>query len=245
MELFGGLGYQLKLGKLPLYATALAELGMGGGGKVDTGGGAMWRLRASLETTLLNHYVLGIEGGYIKSFKGSFKAKSVGAYIGYKNSIFGLNEDFKPSQISIRAITKTHLTSKGDFKDPNKSSRLDMLGMAFDHYINKNFYLTGQSFWAYKGKSGGYAEGFMGIGYSSNRWENISFWGEALIGAGGGGGVKTSGGILLSTMLGISYKINKKIDILAGAGYTKSTKRGLSSPDISLQFRYKFAVPSK
>jgi len=181
----------------------------------------------------------------IKSFKGSFKAKSIGAYIGYKNNIFGTTKSYKPSQISIRAIAKTHLTGKGDFKNSNKNNRLDMLGIAFDHYINKNFYLTGQSFWAYKGKSGGYAEGLMGIGYKSDKWKNISLWSEALVGAGGGGGVKTSGGILLSAMVGASYEINKKTDILTGIGYTKSTKKGLSSPDISLQFRYKFAVPTK
>jgi len=230
---------------LPLYATALAELGMGGGGKVDTGGGAMWRARAGLEATIFNRYILGVEGGYIKSFKGSFKAKNIGAYIGYKSSLFGSGSSFVPSEISVRAIAKTHLTGKGDFKNTNKSNRLDMLGIAFDHYINKNFYLTGQSFWAYKGKSGGYAEGLMGIGYKSDKWKNISLWGEALIGAGGGGGVKTSGGILGSVMVGASYEINNKIDILAGVGYTKSTKKGLSSPDISLQFKYKFAIPSK
>jgi len=243
MEVFGGLGYRQQLAGLPIFATAQAELGMGGGGKVNTGGGTMWRVRSGLEAHIAKHYVLGINGGYVKSFQGDFKAKSIIAYAGLTHRWGGSTPNFKPEFFSVRALQKTHFSGKGDFKDPNRSDRIDMLGVAFDHYFNQYFYATGQALWAYKGNSGGYTEGLMGIGVQSKSWHGAKLWGEALIGAGGGGGVKTSGGVLTSATLGLSVEVNNSLDLLAGIGYTKSTNKGLSSTDATFGFRYRFALP--
>ena len=245
MEIFAGLGYKQQLEKLPIYTYIQGELGMGGGGKIDSGGGTMWRVRSGVEAHILKHFIIGIDGGYIQSFQGSFKAKSIGVFAGIKKTIGGSGVDFKPTLFSVREIAKTHFSGKGDFKDSNKSKRIDMLGIAFDHYFNNNFYITGQALWAYKGNAGGYAEGLLGLGWQSNQWHKMRIWGEALVGAGGGGGVKTNGGILGSISIGTSYALNKSLDIIIGAGYTKSTNKGLSSADATLGLRYRFALPQK
>ena len=205
----------------------------------------MWRVRGGLEAHIAKHYVIGVDGGYLQSFQGSFKAKSIGVYAGFTSRWGGSGSDFGPSLLSVRAIEKTHFTGKGDFKNPNRSDRIDMLGVAFDHYFNRHFYLTGQALWAYKGGSGGYTEGLMGIGVQSSSWHGMRAWGEALVGAGGGGGVKTDGGILGSVSVGASFALSKSLDIMIGTGYTRSSSKGLSSVDGTIQLRYRFALPEK
>jgi len=239
MESFTGLGVKSNIFNLPLTATLSAELGLGGGGKVDTGGGSMARVRSSLFANI-NNFLMGIEAGYTKSFKGSFKAKNIGFFIGY-NNIFSSNP-FKKEKFAIRALNKVHLTSKGDFKDNTRDDKIYLLGMAIDKYLTSNFYITGQSLWAYKGNSGGYTEGLIGVGYIKE-FNNVSLRGEALIGAAGGGGVKTGSAIgSINATIGINFAKNYKIE--AGVGYTKA-KKGLSSMDIIAAISYKFNISSK
>jgi len=241
MEVFGGLGIEQQIFSLPIYASLIGELGMGGGGKVDTGGGSMYKARATLEANIAKNIRLGVEGGYVKSFDGTFEAKYVGAYFGFK-SVFGdknENEDY----YDIRALSKVHLSSKGDFKDPQKDEKIYLEGLAIDKYITENFYISGQSLWAFKGESGGYTEGLLGLGYIYNLSDNILFRAEALIGAAGGGGVKTDG-LIGVVDTSFDYKFNKNFYISVGGGYTKA-KSGLSSSDVSIGFGYKFGIYTK
>jgi len=241
MEVFGGFGLEQQIFTLPIYASVIAELGMGGGGKVDTGGGSMYRARASLEANLFQNLLIGVEGGYVKSFEGSFKAKYIGAYFGFK-STFGDKNGAKENY-DIRALTKVHLTSKGDFKDLTRDQKIYLEGLAIDKYITKNIYLTGQSLWAFKGKSGGYTEGLLGMGYIANITNNLNIRSEALIGAAGGGGVHT-GGLVGVVNASIDYKVDKNLYISVGGGYTKA-REGLSTTDISFGIGYKFGIYSK
>ena len=240
MEVFGGLGLEQQIFSLPLFASVIAELGMGGGGKVDTAGGSMYRLRGQLEASFANNLRVGIEGGYIKSFKGSFKAKYLGAYLGFMSK-FG-NKNAKEDSYAIRALAKLHFTSKGDFKKSYRDEKLYLEGMAIDKFITDNIYITGQSLWAFKGKSGGYTEGLLGIGYLQNITNNFALRAETLIGAAGGGGVKT-GGLIGSASASLEYSFNKNLFISVGGGYTKARK-GLASKDVSVGVGYKFNIHS-
>ena len=241
MEVFGGLGIEQQIFNLPIYASIIGELGMGGGGKVDTGGGSMYKARATLEANIAKNIRVGVEGGYVKSFDGTFEAKYLGAYFGFK-SVFG-DKSATKDYYDIRAISKVHLSSKGDFKDPTKDEKIYLEGLAIDKYVTENFYISGQSLWAFKGKSGGYTEGLLGLGFIYNLTDNLLFRSEALIGAAGGGGVKTDGLIGVANT-SFDYKVNKNLYLSVGGGYTKA-KEGLSSADISFGIGYKFGIYSK
>lgn len=245
MEMLGGLGYRLQFGDWPLFATFQGELGMGGGGEVDTGGGTLWRVRSGLSAKINEHVTIGIEGGYIRSFQGSFEANSFGATLGY-SSVFGLDDgDAFPDPWSTRMIHKSHFESKGTFVDPNDKRRIDLMGVAFDHYTNPYVYMTGQALWAYNGKAGGYTEGLLGLGVQSYEWNGWRVWSEALIGVGGGGGVQTGGGALGSLSAGIVRRLSENIDLQIAAGYTESLKGGLSTFDGTVQLRYRFSLPTQ
>jgi len=245
MEVFGGAGARVQLADWPLYATLQGELGTGGGGAVDTGGGPLWRVRGGLEARIARHLVLGIEGGHVESFEGSFKADSLGGYLGFDRRWGGSGEEYLPAFLSVRAIEKTHFTGRGDFKDPARSDRLSLMGIAVDHALGRHLYMTGQALWAFDGGSGGYTEGLMGLGVQSDEWHGMRVWGELLGGAGGGGGVKTGGGALGSLSVGGSVALGKAWDLMVGAGYTRAGSDGFSSVDGTLQFRYRFSLPRR
>lgn len=241
METFAGLGYQLKNKNIPLYFQVQSELGLGGGGKINTGGGLLYRFRAGVYSNIYKNLTIGLEASHLSSFNKKFKTNSFGISLGY-DSFYSLNANSSPVELNLRLIQKSHLKAQ---TKSSKSHRIDMLGLAIDRYINKNFYITGQTFWAYKGKAGGYAEGLLGLGVKIPIYKKLNIWSEALIGAGGGGGVKTNGGAIASTNIGISYKINKKISLKMGVGYTRSFKKGLSTIDSTLQLQYKFNLFEK
>ena len=241
METFAGLGYQLKNKNIPIYLQFQSELGLGGGGKINSGGGALYRFRTGIYTNIYKDLTIGLEASHLSSFNSKFKTDSLGVSIGY-DSFYTLNANSSPINLDIRLIEKSHLKAQ---TKQLKKHRVDMLGIAIDRYLNKYFYLTGQTFWAYKGKAGGYAEGLLGLGAKVSIYNKFNIWTEALIGAGGGGGVKTNGGAILSANIGLSYKINKKLSWKIGTGYTKSLHKGLSTVDTTIQLEYKFNLFEK
>jgi hypothetical protein len=243
MEVFGGAGYRLQISDWPVFASLQGDLGLGGGGAVDTGGGTMWKVGGGIETHLTDHLVLGVEAAHVQSFEGEFKANSLGAYLGLRGIWDGNSPAYSPTYFAVRAIEKTHFTGHGDFKDPFRNDRIDMLGMAVDHYFNPYIYMTGQALWAYNGNSGGYTEGLLGMGIQTPSWHRLRFWSEATIGAGGGGGVDTDGGLLASLGIGGTFRLTDRLDLQLGTGYTRSKSGGFSSVDGTFQLRYRFSFP--
>ena len=236
MEVMAGIGYKKVLFSLPFFIDVELKAGLGGGGKVDTGGGAIWSASAGFGAKIYKNFYAKADYGYLSSFNGTFKATFARASIGFKEI---LNNELL-QKYRFRAINKVHFTKKGDFKDAIKNRKLYLLGLAIDRYISKNFYITGQALWAYKGKSGGYTEGLMGIGFKKQIFKNFYIRSEALLGAGGGGGVKTGGGMIGSVDAMIGYKLNKHLTIETGAGYTKAKSEGLSSKDLIFALQVAF-----
>jgi len=248
MEVFGGVGYQYHVGKLPLYLVAQAGLGAAGGGKVDTGGGVAYRADAGLNVTLSKHLSLEGRTGVIAPFKGDFQAQTYTARLAYSqaldNSILeSVNlKKIKPIALTLRLLNKSYLNSDKIFKSSDKNERLDLLGFALDSYLDNNFYLTGQTFWAYDGESGGYAEGVVGGGYKSDTIAKFSLYTEVLAGVGGGGGVNIGGGLFGSLGGGVTYSFRNNLDVFLGGAYVKGRETSFSSTDLTFGLSYAFSL---
>ncbi|AKF24078.1 hypothetical protein YH65_00630 [Sulfurovum lithotrophicum] len=251
MEVFGGLGYRYQLGALPLYFDAQGALGASGGGKVDTGGGLVYKVQAGLDARLTEHLTLGIKGGMVDAFNGTFKATAYSANIGYETAIMDhmpkSNDGYsvQPGAWIFRMIHKSHLNSDKLFKNAEKNGQVDLLGFAIDRYMNENCYLTGQTFWAYNGDAGGYAEGIMGVGYHSDPHGKFSLYAEALGGVGGGGGIDIGGGAFGSLGGGIVYHFDRAWEGQLGGSYVRSRNGTLSTYDIVFGVNYKFSLLEK
>ena len=252
MEVLGGLGYRYQLlAALPFYFDVQGALGASGGGQVDTGGGLVYKVQAGLDTKLTDHLTLGIKGGIIDAFNGTFKAEAYSATIGYETAIMdhvpghGNGYSVRPNAWTFRMIHKSHLDSDKLFKDIEKNRQIDLLGFAIDRYLDEHCYLTGQSFWAYNGDAGGYAEGIVGIGYHSDPYGKFSLYAEALGGVGGGGGVNIGGGFFASLGGGIIYDLDRSWEGHLGGTYVRSKNGTFSTGDIVFGVGYKFSLLEK
>jgi len=247
MEIFGGLGAHYRLGTLPLYLGAEAAIGASGGGKVDTGGGLVYRAQATLQAKITKHLTLSSFGGMIEAVDGTFSATTYGLTLGYKTTLFDAvsKEDLSHTTHSawhFRMLNKSYLDGEKLFKTSKGVDRVDLLGFAIDWYLNQNLYITGQSYWAYKGEAGGYAEGIFGIGYRSDRYHGFSTYAEVLGGVGGGGGVNIDGGLFGSIGAGVTYTINNSWEIGLEADYLQNSSGSFSTTALKAHIGYRFSL---
>ena len=100
-----------------------------------------------------------------------------------------------------------------------------LIESSVDLFVGKYLYLTGNAQTVAAGHAGGYAVGLMGLGYEfplSPRWSASV---EGMLGAAGGGGIDTRGGLVGAAKIELDYTINDKMAISAGIG-TMRTLRG-------------------
>ena len=247
MEIFGGLGAHYRLADLPFTLGAEVAIGASGGGKVDTGGGLVYRAQGTVQTQLSKHLTLSGFGGVIKAVDGTFSASTYGVTLGYQTTIFDtLSQDdaanASPSNWQFRMLNKSYLDGEKLFKTPKGVDRVDLLGFAIDWYLNENLYITGQSYWAYKGKAGGYAEGIFGLGYQSDRYHGFSLYGEVLGGVGGGGGVNIDGGLFGSVGAGVRYAVNESWELYLEADYLRNKSGSFSTTAVKAGLGYRFSL---
>jgi len=245
MELFGGLGYRLKFGE-HFSLGVQGAIGAGGGGRVDTGGGWMYRADGLAEVKLFDHLALSARVGKIGALDGSFSATSYGATLGYRAQFYGLGdstfaEDADLSAWRVRLIQKSYLPAKGMFDDGHQN-RIDLLGLSLNRFLTPHFYLIGESYWAWQGKAGGYAEGVLGLGWQSNAYHGWRLYSEAEMGVGGGGGVHMEGGFFGSLSGGISYDLNDATELYLGAAYVRSKTGGFRTQSVTAGITYNFSL---
>jgi hypothetical protein len=245
MEIFGGAGFRYTPSHF-LSVGIQGAMGAAGGGRVDTGGGLMYRSDVSVEVSPLEHFTLGLQAGIVGAFKGSFSAKSYGAKLGYTGSFYGLGDpeadgDGNLSAWRFSITNKSYLPAKGMFKD-DQVNRIDLIGLSLHRFLNKNLYLIGESFWAWQGQAGGYAEGIFGLGCQTESLNGFRLYAEAKAGVGGGGDVHMDGGIFGSIEGGMSYDIDDAWQIHTGAGYTRSKTGGFHTQNIQMGISYNFSL---
>ena len=247
MEVFGGLGTAYRLGDLPLSLGAEVAIGAGGGGRVDTGGGLLYRAQGTVEAEIAKHLTLSGFGGVIKAVDGTFSASTYGMTLEYQTSLFDTvsqrdTDKVSPSNWQFRMLNKSYLDGESLFKIPKGVDRVDLLGFAIDWYLSEHLYVTGQTYWAYKGKAGGYAEGIFGLGYQSGRYHGLSFYGELLGGVGGGGGVNIDGGLFGSVGAGLRYAPDEHWEFFLEADYLRNRSAGFSTTAVKVGLGYRFSL---
>lgn len=213
--------------------------GVGGGGAVDTGGGLIVTAGGGLKVEVSNR--LGAEFGIggVSSINGEFWALTPSAKL-------SLSFGGKPTPTETRWQFSTGLTqqiSNVGFRKPgvvNQGSPL-MIDTEIDMYVTKNTYVTGHAYTALAGGAGGYQIGFLGLGYRRPLGQNWDISAEALLGAGGGAGVDTRGGLLAGVRFDLDYKLTQSMYISMGLGQVMTLQGGGMKPttyNIGLKFPF-------
>ncbi len=249
-ELLAGLGYRFPLTKDDRLALIPAlTIGGAGGGAVETGGGFVSRANLGLEYRLSTDLSLIMDGGYLTAPDGNFDAPYVGFNFAYVMETFA--QDQKGSPLKKTDLIKTNRWRFRpahqwyfDAQRKGSSSRdMQLFGGKIDWMGGDWWYLTGQGLSAYGGGAGGYSEGHWGVGILGPKWKNWQFYGEMLIGAGGGGGVDSGSALLYKPSVGLDYNLNKDLSIQTGLGKVISKEGNLDANTLDFSLIWRFGTP--
>ena len=218
------------------------SLGLGGGGDIDTGSGILGAIGLGGRVPLSKRVDLELGIQSLTAFNGSFNALSPyirTSYVFKRPNLLIKSQNFQYSTGFSYQLANSGFRKVGDQSNANPVLNFTSL----DVFLNDNFYLIGEAQTVMLGDSGGYALGLLGMGYRhslSKRW-NLSP--EVFIGAAGGGGVETKGGLLAGGQIELDYKFSERIWLSAGLGYLASINgKGMAPTIINLGLKIPFSL---
>ena len=247
-----GLGYRFPLIREKLDALIKMSAGSGGGGAVDTGGGFIYEPALGIEYHVGPKLGVELNAGYVNAPQGTFKAKEMSLLFKYYLSNANLASSSSQTsnmQISdhgyfqawrIRLLNQTYLTPRSNSGTDNPTMQL--LNVNLDYFIQKYFYLTGQTAFAYKGKqTGGYFTGMLGIGGETPTilHKPITLFTEILVGTGGGAGLDIGDGAMVNPLVGINYQVNDAFGSQVSIGRLIALQGQFQSTNFNLGLTYK------
>jgi hypothetical protein len=262
-EVFFGGGYRLSLlseGERPgagsLVLDSRFSIGSGGGGRADTGGGALSKIAIGLLYPFTDQAQIGVSGGIVDALRGDFRATVFSVNASYSLDFLtfdGTGREAGQAQGDVQVLDWRVRLSHQVYRTRDERMRLNpndhlvsLLGVKVDADVARNLYLSGQALGAYKGGAGGYAVGLIGPGLRSNRLfgSNAKVFIEALVGASGGGGISVGGGAIIQPSAGIVYDFSERLSIEASCGHVKAVHGQLDTTvyDVGLAYRFSTLV---
>tara|TARA_B110000091_G_C13814264_1_gene476828 strand:+ start:1574 stop:3118 length:1545 start_codon:yes stop_codon:yes gene_type:complete len=245
MDVFLGGGYHFSFNKNSTNILAKFGAGAGGGGGVDTKGGFLIYPDISIEQKLFSDIYISINKGFVMSPDAHFYTSSFGVGLKYyleRNGIIANEKVFKTGKFKgIEVITKhdIYFKAKRD-NDRNLAQDMHQISLQINLDLNKNIFVAGQTSFANFGNAGAYAEGIVGLGARTNPLLNdkVTFFGQVLGGAAGGGDISTGQGLIAKPSAGFNYKINNALSFRTAAGYVKAQGGSLSSSFVNFGIKY-------
>ncbi len=256
MQILLGGGYRFSLTDRTFLKLA-AQIGVGGGGAVDTGGGFLVNGEVQLQQYIANHLYLSASGGYVNAPDGSFKAATASLQLGYRlgtplvhKGIYPLSalDDYDRHFFRIRTTHQTYLKSGNDnWRTHHSDLDVDNLGFQLDYFATDRIYLTGQGLAAYaRGKAGAYMAGLIGAGVHYPLMDTPFFLDlEGLAGTAGGGGLAVGGGLVWQVNAGIGYKLGEAFSIMATIGHIDAPHGDFEAHVAGVSIGYKFTTFGK
>ena len=247
MEVLGGVAYAKKLSQRTEIFTK-ASLGLGGGGKVDTGGGGISKASLMFSYSPTKRINTRIGGGYIHALNGGFDAPFAEVNFGINTNFLSANaqrneieySSIYSQKFNIRFVNQTYFYSDTLTTNPTHTDDVQLTGAKLDWFLTDKLYVSGQALAAYAGQAGGYAAGMFGLGYVQPIGLGFNAIVEIDIGAGAGGAINTGGGAILQPMAGLSYNITKDFALSAMAGKIMAINGDLDANVLDVAIVYKF-----
>lgn len=233
------LGQRYLLGQGAFQPYGEAALGIGGGGAIESGGGIIASLGAGLRWQPGRVGVdLGVSA--LTSVTGDFFVVSPALNIGL--SFGGGANQSTEWQIST-GLTQQFPNAEFRKSGVQNAGAPLMIDIKIDLFLSDKVYFSGQAYTALAGDAGGYQIGLVGLGYRHKLAPRWSLSGEAFVGAGGGAGVDTKGGLLLAYGLDLDYALTERMYLTAGAGQVMALQNGGMAPlTANLGFKFPFTT---
>lgn len=238
MQILAGGGYRLPLwqgGTLKLHAAA----GPAGGGAVDTRGGLIWDAGVALQQRVSRNDSLELAWGKVGNLSGQFKGDALGLkwvhhfatpQVGAEPVRVSALEGLEAHHLRVRLAQQTYMKAAAGWRNSYPDLNVDNMGVQLDYFLSppaqsNQWFVTGQGLAAYKGQAGAYMTGLVGLGTQRNFGSAWFAESEALVGAAGGGGLATGGGLVGQINVGLGYRLSKQLSVMGTAG-TMAAFRG-------------------
>ena len=211
---------------------------MGGGGAVSVGGGTLVKAGAYAAANLTQDTHAAVEFGYASAPNGQFRAHYVTADLALDlDHPFTTGGMVEADGYEWQAGVCHYLDAA---HQDGSISPLDAVVLKVSRNLDETWYISGQAHSAIRGNSGGYSAGMFGLGYrSAIITGSLSGGAELMLGAAGGGGIASSGAIIMPDVF-VDWALDDMFGVHLGAGRLKSTSGALNTPvaEISLRFSY-------
>ncbi|AFV97992.1 hypothetical protein B649_08400 [Candidatus Sulfuricurvum sp. RIFRC-1] len=255
-EIFAGMGWRYGVldnikTKSRVFLNLEGAVGMGGGGEVATGGGAMGKVSAGLSYQLSPEWSLDARSGYTQAVDGDFKARTLIFSLNHTLVTLSPSKGMSVGNINgetlirrvwrVRPLHETYISAQRKSAD---AEEISLVGMQIDALSSGAGYLYARALGAYSGGAGGYASGTLGLGvnYPLPLQIPLELYVQAGVGAGGGGGIDVGTGAIVEVETGVLYKIAPNTDAILGVGTTRSLSDGLETPTLQLGLSYRFGT---
>ncbi|WP_418317494.1 hypothetical protein [Piscinibacter sakaiensis] len=248
-EILGSIGkeWSLKTGPGPSALPAVgirAAAGLGGGGAVDTGGGPLLKLAATLHWDLPHDLALGVEAGRTMAPDGSFRANHLHLALGLNLDRRAAGGRAAAAPADLRADTVEWAATLGHFPQMDyrngSSDAVQTVGMRLSRRLSpaldEHLQLTGGIHFAAGGRAGAYGAGLIGLALATPlQQQGLHLGAEMLAGAAGGGGIDTRGGAVVQPMLRAGWADGSQRWRI-GVGQIRSLRGDLRSPVVELSY---------
>jgi hypothetical protein len=240
MEVLGGGGWERALprGLSSLALGARASAGFGGGGAVETGGGALAKVAATLAWTPQRSWSVGAELGWFEGIDDGTSGRTLQTWIAMRTAHAQSPEPATPAthewSVALeRMLSPDMLTGPG--------GAVDLLGIKLSRALNDYASLNVQTHTAWGGPAGGYSIGLIGAVVATPARRGLRVGADLLVGTGGGGRISSAGGALFQAVgwLGVPFLGN---ELRPGFGVVRAFRGELSSPLLELSFSRRFAL---
>ena len=257
------LGHQFKLGNGFVLDGGLF-VGGGGGGSAPQGGGLMLRPHLSV-VKKIQDISLGLGISKVKFPNGDIDSNQASLHLDipfgfvYKSSESGVSDNNDILSLSSNndakvgwkdhymAVTyQQYMIDKG-VKGTDGTlmlNNMDLVGFEYGTKLARNYYNYLETAGAGSNGTDGFAELLGGIGYSQALSRNFGFNIKAALGAAGGGGVDTGGGLIHKQSIGLYVRPFNKASLTAEVGRVGAFNGDFEATTTKLSLQYPFKLLS-
>lgn len=257
------LGHQFNLGSGFALDGGLF-VGGGGGGSAPQGGGLMLRPHLGVVKKLQDISLgLGVSkvkfpNGNINSIQASlnldipfgFVYKSPGSSVSDNNDILSLSSN-RGTKVGWKdhymAVTyQQYMIDKGvkNTSGTLMTNNMDLVGFEYGTKMSRNYYNYLETAGAGSSGTDGFAELLGGVGYSQTLSRNFGFNIKAALGAAGGGGVDTGGGLIHKQSIGLYARPFNQASLTAEVGRVGAFDGEFEATAAKLSLQYPFKLLS-
>jgi len=216
--------------------------GMGGGGNVDTGGGVLFSGEGSV-TMGSGEWRASAGLGFQRAPGGSFDSRTLSFRLVHRTSVPGLEgagEALYDFAWADWRLGSGLLVYRHAQRQDGTDGAIQVMTLRADRLLDSGFYLSGEAGSATGGGAGGYSTGLAGLGWETPLWARQRLFAEAALGAGGGGGLRSGGGLLASFRAGWRLALPHGLGLEAMLGKVRAPRGNLDTTTLGLGLQLRF-----